>query len=358
MAQYQWTGAGETVGNAPTLLNSIWRGTIDEWEVQSDTSADVENKVLTFVSSGSKQRQLDITAAGKNISGRLDARGRFYKDGGTAIHFVRWNTAGASGSETSLHGATKRSSAWVIDCYVDGGYGNITEGVSSGSTPQWYRFHLLREADGDTTLKIWEDAAAESTAVEVTVSKENTRNDPAAVGGIGFGNFSSGGKMDWISFGTDGDDAVDYEGGGGGGTPDPVPVLSNVNASTDSIGNFSGSITTDKGEGTLYYVVSTAVSAPTAAEVALGEDGTGSTPAASGSKAVSSAGSQGIQGGGLVSDVTYYLYATQSTAAGNANVVQSGAFDYTEPTVPVPVPTQLTTTQITGVSALLSWVRG
>jgi hypothetical protein len=82
-------------------------------------------------------------------------------------------------------------------------------------------------------------------------------------------------------------------------------------------------VTTNEGNGTLYYVVTTSVSNPSAAQVKAGQDHTGAAAAYAGSQAVSSTGAQTATGTGLSSATVYYGYFMHEDAAGNQSAVKA-----------------------------------
>lgn len=123
------------------------------------------------------------------------------------------------------------------------------------------------------------------------------------------------------------------------------PTLSSPSASATGGTTGSGSVSTDEGNGTLYFVVTTSATAPTAAQVKAGQDNAGAAAADSGSQSVSATGSQSISGGftGLTSETTYYAHYMQEDAATNqSSVASSSSFttaDVTAPTLSSPTAT-------------------
>lgn len=102
-----------------------------------------------------------------------------------------------------------------------------------------------------------------------------------------------------------------------------APVLSGVTAVATGTGTADGAVTTDEGSGHLYWVATEASTPPSAAELLAG----GGAAAASGSQAVTSAGTQTVQIAGLAPATSYTLHLLQTDAAGNASgVVSSAAF--------------------------------
>jgi hypothetical protein len=128
-------------------------------------------------------------------------------------------------------------------------------------------------------------------------------NDATAVNGDGF--------------------TTDSAGGGGDVT---APVLSSPVDTVTGSTTASLSVTTDEGNGTLYWVVSTSSSAPSAAQVKAGQMHTGAAAAASGNQAVSGTGAQSVSGGatGLTAATAYYAHFMHEDSSANQSSVSSG----------------------------------
>lgn len=106
-----------------------------------------------------------------------------------------------------------------------------------------------------------------------------------------------------------------------------APTLTSPTASSTGETTASGSVSTDEANGTLYWVVTTSGTAPSAAQVQAGQDNTGTAAAASGSQSVSATGSQAISPTGLTADTTYTIHYQHEDAAGNdSTVVSSSSF--------------------------------
>lgn len=105
-----------------------------------------------------------------------------------------------------------------------------------------------------------------------------------------------------------------------------VPVLSSPvdNATGQTTG--SGTVTTDIGSGTLYFVVSTSSTAPSVAQIVAGQMHTGAAAADSGSQAVSGTGVQTITGGfaGLTLGTGYFAHYVQKDNAANPSNISTG----------------------------------
>jgi hypothetical protein len=108
------------------------------------------------------------------------------------------------------------------------------------------------------------------------------------------------------------------------GTGDAAaPVLSSPTAAATSATTANLSVTTDEGNGTLYVVGTASATAPTAAQVKLGQDHTGAAADAAGSTAVAAAGVLTGSAGGLTPSSTRYIHFMQEDAGGNQSAVVS-----------------------------------
>ena len=103
------------------------------------------------------------------------------------------------------------------------------------------------------------------------------------------------------------------------------PVLSNPvdTAVTGTTG--SGSVDTNEADGTLYWVVSSSATAPSAAQVKAGQTHTGAAATDSGSQAVTATGTQSISGGfTMTAGATFYAHYMHEDGDGNQSSVVSG----------------------------------
>jgi len=356
MAKYQWTGAGETVGQAPALFANVWGGTIGEWEVQEDLTADIDGKVLAFINTtgGNARRTLQLTAAGSSISGRVDIRGRFWKAGNDgSMHFSRAYIAGGSGTETAVYTdyVASTGDGWRFASYNAGSFSsNEKSQVLAGEG--WYRFRVLHDPNASTDrhkLWVWADADPEP-STPLAINQLSILSASAA-GGLGVGLFSAQeAYLDWISFGTGTDDADDLS-----APQATTPTLSSPSATGTGSGGFSASVSTNVGSGTLYYVVTESATAPSATQVKAGQDNAGSPATVSGSQAVSASGAQQVTGTGITDDVTYYVHFVHTANTNDSGVATSAGFLNEAPLL---APTNLSATSITETTARLSWTRG
>lgn len=104
-----------------------------------------------------------------------------------------------------------------------------------------------------------------------------------------------------------------------------APTLSNPIDTADGETAGTGSVDTNEGNGTLYFVVTQSATSPSSAQVKAGQNHTGSTADDSGSQSVSSTGTQNISGGftGLTSSTTYYTHYMHEDASTNQSPVLS-----------------------------------
>ena len=105
-----------------------------------------------------------------------------------------------------------------------------------------------------------------------------------------------------------------------------APTLSSPFDASASATTGTGSVSTNEGNGTLYFVVSTSATPPSAAQVKAGQMHTGAAATDSGSQAVSGTGVQSITGGftGLTASTTYYAHYMHEDTSANQSSVSSG----------------------------------
>jgi hypothetical protein len=109
---------------------------------------------------------------------------------------------------------------------------------------------------------------------------------------------------------------------GGDTTP---PVLTSATGTQTGSTTANGGVTTDEGNGTLYGVVSTSPTPPTAAQVRAGQMHTGAAAAYATNGVVSSPGAKVTSATGLTPSTTYYWHFTHRDAALNDSAVASSA---------------------------------
>lgn len=119
---------------------------------------------------------------------------------------------------------------------------------------------------------------------------------------------------------------------------DTTPTLSAPLDSATGGTTATAAVTTNRGDGTLYWVVTTSATTPSHSQILAGQDHTGSAATANGSQAVSATGSQTVSSiTGLTSATTYYTHFSQVSAnSAAATPVSADGFttaDITAPTI-------------------------
>lgn len=101
-----------------------------------------------------------------------------------------------------------------------------------------------------------------------------------------------------------------------------APVLTSPTDAADGETAMTGTVTTDEGNGTLYWFISTSATPPSGADL---KAGTGAV--ASGSQAVGATGVQNITDTGLTAETTYYTHYLHSDSSGNdSNIATADGF--------------------------------
>ncbi len=104
-----------------------------------------------------------------------------------------------------------------------------------------------------------------------------------------------------------------------------APTLTSATDAANGASAATGSVSTNEGNGTLYWVVTTSATRPTGAQVEAGEDSSGSSATADGSQSVSATGAQNITPSGLSSATAYTTHFMHKDAAGNRSSVVSAS---------------------------------
>jgi hypothetical protein len=99
------------------------------------------------------------------------------------------------------------------------------------------------------------------------------------------------------------------------------PTLSSPSVTATGTTAADLSVSTDEGNGTLYWVLSTTNTQPSVAQIQAGNDSTGSAAAASGNQSVSATGTQNASATGLSASTAYYAFFQHQDAAGNDSTV-------------------------------------
>lgn len=156
-------------------------------------------------------------------------------------------------------------------------------------------------------------------------------------------------------------DAVEWTiNAGGGGGDETAPVLSSASATATGPTTADLGVTTDEGNGTLYAVVTTSSTSPSAAQIQAGTDHTDAGAAFVASMAVDSTGAKAINATGLAAETTYWAHFVHVDDASNASaVVRSLSFTTDATPAGLDTPTGLTlTAKYRGIGAAWNSVAG
>ena len=117
-----------------------------------------------------------------------------------------------------------------------------------------------------------------------------------------------------------------------------APTLSSPTDAADGATTSTWSVTTDEGNGTLYWVITQSATGPGAAQVKAGQDHLGAAAGDSGSQAVSATGAQNGSGSGLTASTGYYTHFMHEDSSTNQSTV-STASGFTTDAADVTAPT-------------------
>jgi len=139
-----------------------------------------------------------------------------------------------------------------------------------------------------------------------------------------------------------------------------APTLTSASVTSVGTTTGTGNVTTDEGNGTLYSVVSTSATAPSAAQIQAGQNHTGAAAVWAGNQAVSSTGAKTFSITGLTVSTAYYAHFQHKDAANNnSTVVTSAQFTTTTPDTTVPTLTgSVTISALTTTSYTATWPSG
>lgn len=108
---------------------------------------------------------------------------------------------------------------------------------------------------------------------------------------------------------------------------DPTaPVLTSPTGSATSSTTATIGATTDEANGTMYAVVDTVTTTPSAAEIEAGQDGDGGAATWSGSQAITTTGAKTFSVTGLAPNTSYSYFIGHKDAAGNFSNIVGGTF--------------------------------
>lgn len=139
-----------------------------------------------------------------------------------------------------------------------------------------------------------------------------------------------------------------------------APTLTSASVTSVGTTTGTGNVTTDEANGTLYSIVSTSATAPSATQIQAGQNHTGAAAVWSGNQAISTTGAKTFSITGLTSGTAYYAHFQHKDAAtNNSTVVTSAQFTTTTPDTTVPTLTgSVTISALTTTSYTATWPSG
>lgn len=248
----------------------------------------------------------------------------FVRGSGTGLTNSYLYGAGATRSVSPYRRLTKRTNGSRATL---GGGGDLID----NNVWVWAR---VRANGTSIKSKLWLDSESEPAGwdVEVTDSGITTAGFCGFVSGAFTTEQNDNVEVDVFGYGTNGDTAPKT-----GSADETAPTLTTPSATQTGATTADLAVTTDEGNGTLYWVVTQSATSPSIAQVQAGQDHTGTTGADSGSQSVSTTGTQTAGATGLTAETTYYAHFQHTDAASNDSAVVTSA-SFTTSAVPLDPP--------------------
>lgn len=332
--------SGNTTGEFPVDWTPRWEGEEAGATVIEGVSGATGGKVLHILSDGAlKLRGFSFNPADAHADrANFEVWIRFQLNSSASNQFLHafGRGSGASISNAYLYsGAVNRNSNRKnLNKRVNGSLTTIQFSSETINNGVWREMRV--RGNGNTIqARHWLSAEAEPETWDFSA----TDNAISAAGWLGVmsGAFSSGGQVDDVYI-----DAFGY-GTGGDAAPrsavsdETAPTLTSPSGAQTGATTADLSVSTDEGNGTLYWVVTESSTSPSVAQVQDGEDHTGAAGADSGSQAVSTTGTQTAGATGLTAETTYYAHFQNTDAASNDSTVVTSA-SFTTAAVPLDPP--------------------
>lgn len=319
MAQYWEDWSGSSLGaNPPTGWSEIWN-TSQSFAVESDVRAPGGKRVAIAPSgsptrSGLKWDAIDADANRATLD--MIALIEVTEAGATSATTYGGLLGRASGSASSETGVTgsvgNRSGSGTEDLRSSQYSGGTLSTFYDDVTDTWVidTLYWLRLQLSGTTVTV--SLYAEGDPLGTPIASFSDTISVTGAGGVGLFAFATTGTIRYlcVGVGTNGDAPPTSN-------PDSTaPVLSSPTGTQTGSTSASGTVSTDEGNGTLYYYASTNSTEDIATVKASGS-----------SQAVSSTGVQNVTFSGLSAGTTYYAHYVHTDAAGNdSSRVSSSSF--------------------------------
>jgi hypothetical protein len=317
VAQYWEDWSGSTIGQAPVGWTKRW-DTAPNYTIEADSSgyAPAGKRLKITRGAGSAHGLLALDAVDADpdrarvqvtmlVSQQTAATASANTYGGAAARCAgpASSRTGASyviSTSTQTSPASRSTSLFANEGAAAEPYYFLGDDVWEAGNFYWLTFDL----DGDQA-----DFSLAPVDDPETPVYQGTQaiNQPLGPGWVGIHTFANVTDLRVLAFGV-----------GTGGDPAPMsnpvsdttaPVLTSPGASASGTTGATGSVVTDEGNGTLYWLASASASA-TATAVKAGQ-----------SQAVSSVGVQNVEVSGLLAGASYYLHFLHQDAAGNESDV-------------------------------------
>jgi hypothetical protein len=358
MANYDFNPADPAVGTNLESLGRTRRNVVnaDTWTIAEPTAG---TKTLKFTKASSATARsaismdaIDADTGRANIECLAVFRGRESTSNDCSIRVFARGSGAAATENCAYAGTTIGSSLNYIIGYFTAGTSTtidantLLSGQNYRNSDTWLA-HRVRINGSDVYWRFWVPADPnDPTADEpATWSRDEISTQP--ISGDGWVGLirNTHGNHEYLklAFATNGDTAS-FE-----VTPDEdAPLLTTPTATATGATTASGSVTTNEGNGTLYYLVST-----NATELVA-------TVKAGSSQAVTLDGAQGVSLTGLTAETAYYLHFVHTDASANDSLVASSSQFTTaaEPAVPPTGSPTIGTITPTHDSASVAYIYG
>lgn len=302
-----------------------------------------------------------VAAATGTLNGKLAGDGSFYNNDSldrmvnttpTAANdrakmkfkFYTTSTTRQLGPACRIQSTTSPAGYWLVfsptgwDFFkldAGGAYTSIASGTATIAAGVWHTGEIVPTG---SSFALYLNGALLATPTDSTYG----------AGGYS-GMHTRNGNGDWFDASTAGDPDPDAP-----SDTTPPTLSSAVGTSTGSTTATVGA-TTDEANGTMYAIVSTSSTPPSAAQIQAGQTNTGAAAPWSGNQAISSTGAKTFNATGLSASTTYYGHIQHRDAAGNnSSVLTSSSFttsaggDTTPPTLSSPTGTATGATTASG----------
>lgn len=310
MAQYWEDWSGSTIGQAPTGWTSRW-GTGATPSVVSDALGPA-GRALKIDLASPARRALSFDAAGSVTDFKIRALIKAPTTTTAIANFVgvAGRGSGAAGSETAYVNLFKQTGTTAASRLIAGTqYGGAGASLGTGYLYTVGELYWIGLEVTGTSVRL--TAAAAATPGTLLYDETVTDTAVSASGWLGLFTLASSVAPYYVyavGVGTGGDAAP---------TSNPAdtqaPTLTSPTGTATGATSASGTVSTNEGNGTLYWLASTSATA-TAAAVKAGS-----------SQAVSATGSQSVTVSGLTASTAYYMHYLHRDTAGNDSAVSTSA---------------------------------